>query len=165
MRGGKVSRNRRNGSILDLFLIFLFLLCILGLLLRWHELKGEESNLSLSAYTLTARMSGVSPQTVDCVEEGDALYTATGELFGYVSRVIADPAEVTLIADGEAWSGAWDSSILNDLTVEIEVMGVWREEILLHDGRKPLAVGQSLSLRSETVAFLLKLYKMTPKEL
>ena len=48
--------------------------------------------------------------------------------------------------------------------LEIEVMGVWREEILLHGGRVPIAVGQMLSLRSETVAFSLKLYKMTPKE-
>ena len=160
----KASRNRRNGSILDLFLIFLFLLCILGLLLRWHETQGEESNLSLSPYTLSVQMSGVSPGTVDCVEEGDALYTASGELFGYVREVLAEPAAVTLIADGEAWSGAWDPSILNDLTMEIEVMGVWREDVLLHGGRMPIAVGQTLSLRSEAVAFSLKLYKMTSKQ-
>lgn len=160
----RAGHNKRNGSILDLFLIFLFLLCILGLLLRWHETQGEESNLSLSPYTLSARMSGVAPQTVDCVKEGGALYTASGELFGYVRGVLAEPAAVTLIADGEAWSGTWDPSVLNDLTLEIEVMGVWREEILLHGGRVPIAVGQMLSLRSETVAFSLKLYKMTPKE-
>ena len=160
----KASRNKQNGSILDLFLIFLFLLCILGLLLRWHELKSEESKLSLSPYTLSAHMSGVAPGTVDCVKEGDALYTASGELFGYVRGVLAEPAAVTLIADGEALSGAWDPSILNDLTLEIEVMGVWREAILLHGGRAPIAVGQTLFLRSETVAFALKLYKMTPKK-
>ena len=144
--------------------IFLFLLCILGLLLRWQELHQNETGVSPSSYTLSVRANAVDPQTVNCLKVGDALYTSAGEPFGYVRGISAQPAAVTLVSDGVAYSGTWDPLFLNDLTLEIEIPGVWKDRVLLHGGRTPLAVGQTLALRSESVSLSLKLYKMTPTE-
>ena len=154
----------RRGSILDLFFIFLFLLCIVGALLRWQELHRENTDIVLERFLLTAESEAVDARISECLTEGEILYTASGELFGKVRAVEAKPVQVTLLADGTYYSGSWDAEKRCRIEVEIEVEGVKNGEVLLRNGRIPLTVGQSVSLYSERTALTLKLFKLTPIE-
>lgn len=155
---------RRRGSILDLFLILLLLACVLGVLLRWQELKKSDADPAVATYALTLRYEKVTPQTVDCLHVGDALYCADGTFFGTVKGIATAPTAVTLIEDGTVYTGEWEPSLYVDLTVTVEATGSMRETTFLHGGRIPMSVGERVALHSELVSLSFKLYKLSPEK-
>ena len=153
---------KKRGSILDLFLIFLFLLCIVGGLLRLRELRVQNTPVATQPYTLTVVVSRIDPQTADCVEVGEQVYTESGTLFGSVSAKEILPARVTLTDGGAYVVGQWDAEIFVELTLEIEVEAMQNGHAILHQATTPLSVGESLTLCGERTALRVSLYKISP---
>ena len=153
---------KKRGSILDLFLIFLFLLCIVGGLLRLRELRVQNAPVATQPYTLTVVVSRIDPQTVDCIAVGELVYTELGMPFGRVTAKETFPARVTL-ADGEAYvQGVWDAEIFVELRLGIEVEATQNGHAILHQATTPMSVGESLTLCTERTALRVGLYKISP---
>ena len=138
----------KRGSILDLFLIFLLLLCILGALLRWDSLR-KDARLPLTQYTLTIDTETLARESAECLTVGEQLYTASGEAFGEVTALEYLPAEVTLSSLGHYYRGAWDRTERCVLRVRVTIEANLRDGVLLYRGKTPLAVGAPLELYSE----------------
>lgn len=152
----------KRGSILDLFLIFLFLLCIVGGLLRRQELRTRDVLVATAPYTLTVVTAEIDPRVAECIAVGEAVYTESGELFGRVTAKTLLDAEVSLLSDGEYLRGAWDASLFVDLSLEIEIEAAQNDRGLLWNATTPLSLGETLTLYSERTALRVKLYKMLP---
>ncbi len=153
---------KKRGSILDLFLIFLFLLCIVGGLLRLRELHVQNAPVATAPHTLTVVAPRIDPQTADCIAVGELVYTESGMPFGRVTAMEMLPAKVTL-ADGGAYvEGEWDAELFVELTLEIEVEALQNGRGILHHATTPLSVGESLTLCTERTALRVSLYKISP---
>ena len=134
---------KRNGSILDLFLIFLFLLCLLGIILRQQELAQANSHAALRSYTLLMRTDSLDAQIGYCIEVGERLYTDAGEYVGTVRAVTALPAKETLLKDGTVYQGEWEMQERCRLSLELAVEGNVAEDSFLLDGRKLFSIGSA----------------------
>ena len=93
-------KREKRGSILDLFLIFLVLLCAVGGLLRWRQLRVGEGMTVTSAYTVTAVAQQVDPRVAECVSVGEPVYLENGTFFGKVTAKSNQPSRVSLLSDG-----------------------------------------------------------------
>ena len=95
---------RLRSSPLDVFTVFVLVLCVAGLVVR--AVIGKEGVLPKGApdteyYEVEFIVTGIKKTYAESISEGDVLYTEEGEVFGKIDRVIsvlpsgngADPAE------------------------------------------------------------------------
>jgi len=155
-------KREKRGSILDLFLIFLVLLCAVGGLLRWRQLRAGEGMTVTSAYTVTAVAQQVDPRVTECVSVGEPVYLENGTFFGKVTAKSNQPSRVSLLSDGAYTEGFWDTEMYVDLWLEIEIEATPKEQGILLGATLPLSLGTPVSIRSEKTALLVKLYKLSP---
>ncbi len=156
-------RGRRvRGSILDLFLIFLFFLSILGIALRWHELHGSTWGEQWEEFRMYAELTAIDPRIADCIAEGDILYTASGETFGRIVRAEQTPSEVTLISNGAPFVGAWDQTRKCNLLLEISFEGRTSGQGVLWHGTHTVLSGESRLLYTDRATLHLKTLKTEP---
>lgn len=153
-------KTKRRGSILDLFLILLFLLCIVGAWIRWQELVWHGVGKSETTVEMIAQSDGVDTRILSCLSAGERLYTASGELFGTVRLVEGKPHSVILLEDGAFVQGEWDISRQCRLEIHAMLTGAWRDSVFLREGRYPIAVGQSVVLYTECAELHLKIVKI-----
>ncbi|MBR2020476.1 MAG: hypothetical protein IKA05_08780 [Clostridia bacterium] len=166
MRANRVERNDRNGSVLDLFFLFLFLFVILGTILRWQNLRMSGGSGELSSYRLVGIMEGVDPLVGDCMEEGESVYTTDGEKWGTLIFAERIPTPIVLTANGASYQGEWEETVRCDLLVHLEFLGNERDGTIFQNGTHVLSVGQPLLLYSERSALhfnVLKLEQMPYK--
>ncbi len=149
-------RSDKRGSILDLFLVFLLLLCLLGVLLRWDGLRRETGE-GLSAHVLRMESGVIYRESADCLSAGETLYTASGEAVGEVRSIRILPAPITLQSLGRYYRGEWPIERRCILEIELSVTGRMRDGVLLLDGRVPLAVGSEQTLFSSATQLSLRL--------
>ena len=152
----------RRGSMLDLFLILLALLCLCGLIGRWYLLSRAPDTGELASARVLLYADRADPLTAACLAEGDLLYREDGSLFGSVRTVQALPQPLFLIADGTAYSGTWDTEQTCRLQVEVLVEGRLSEGRFLHGGRIPLSRGELLRLYSSRVDLTFRAISVTP---
>ncbi len=151
----------RRGSILDLFLTFLLLLCIVGGFLRMRELRVQAAPVKTAPHTLTLTVEKLSPQTAGCIAVGETVYTESGAVLGRVTAKETRPARVTLVQNGDAVSGEWDPALFVELRLEVEVDATVGERGLLLHATTPLSVGETLTLCTERTALRVILYEIT----
>ncbi len=154
-------KREKRGSILDLFLIFLVLLCAVGGLLRWRQMRMGKGLVVTSSYTVTAVAQQVDPRVTECVSVGDLVYLENGTVFGRVTAKSNQPSRVTLLSDGEYKEGFWDTELYVDLWMEIEIEATQSGQGILLGATTPLSIGTPVSIRSERTALLVKLYKLS----
>lgn len=152
----------KRGSILDLFLIFLLLLCLVGGLLRWRDLRTRGDSVATSPYLVTAVAHQVDPQVADCISVGELLYTESGMYFGRVTAMESSPTRVSLLSDGAYTEGSWDADWFVDLWLEVEIEATDGKQGILHNGRTPYALSERITLYSERTALSVKLYQIIP---
>ena len=152
---------KKRGSILDLFLVFLFLLCIVGGLLRLRDLRVQSVPVSTEPYTLMVVVSKLDPSSADCIAEGDMVYTESGAPFGRVTAKETLPAKVMLLHNGTYVQGTWDEDLFVELRLLIEVDAVSGSRGLFHHATTPLSVGEVFTLCTERTALSVTLYKTT----
>lgn len=148
MRG----RDERGGlGIADGFLLLLLLLGVGGALFRaWDLHRG--GGVETETLTVHLRWSGVEERTLACLEEGEILYTASGEVFGQVSEIVSNSPTVEVKDGSLTVRGTLSEGSLRDADVTVEVEGRRSEGLLLLDGRVPLSVGETLRLYSDRAA-------------
>ncbi len=142
-------RKKRRGSILDLVLIFLLILSALGIAFRWQQIKGLSAEQSYKEYRLVGHTGTLHPDILRCVENGEALYTASGEYYGRLKTVHAMASRVTLFSEGKYLSAEWDPQKKTDLYVEVIFEGTERGGRILRNGRSDVMIGQTVTLYSE----------------
>lgn len=152
---------KKKGSILDLFLIFLLLLCIVGGLLRLRELRVQNAPVTTAPHTLTVAVARIDPRATDCIAVGELVYSESGELFGRVTAKETLPAKVTLLHEDAYVQGSWDAEIFVELRLSVEVDAVQSGRMLLHHATTPLSVGESFTICTERTELWVTLYKIT----
>ena len=155
---------RRHGSILDLFLIFLFLLCIVGTILRWQALRRDTGSADSMRLLIVARSEAVDTRIADCLSAGEMLYTASGEAFGRVVTVTYRSAEVSLLSGGVYHIGAWPMEARCRVEAVIETVGVGQNGTWLREGKYPLSVGESMLLYGERSTWRFSVAQLIPSE-
>lgn len=149
------------GSLLDLFLIFLFLFCLLGVLFRRETLRRDEKVDGTTELLAVMEVSAIDPRMLDALSEGELLYRDSGEPFGVLIAIDASPTSITLIENGVAITGEWDPSVRCDLRLTVSFFGTEKEGRVLHGGTRPLSVGQSLTCYSERAALQLRILQFS----
>lgn len=139
---------RRKWTVGDVFLILLAVLSALGFLLRFWGIskRGEEE---LREYEILAEWKHAEVRTVEGLREGDALYTASGELFGRVITVEQIPSTVEIKKDGRIYRV--ESTDRLDVRMVVSVTAREADGQILRAGREALMVGQTLCLYSMTL--------------
>ena len=153
---------KKKGSILDLFLVFLFLLCIVGGLLRLRELRVQNAPIATAPHTLTAVVPRLDPRAADCIDVGELIYTEAGVPFGRVTAKETLPAKVALLHEGTYVQGAWDVEQFVELRLSVEVDAVQSGRGLLHHATTPLSVGETMAFYTERTALRVILYEISP---
>ena len=154
-------RREKRGSILDLFLIFLILLCAVGGILRWRQLRMGQGLVVTSSYTVTAVAEQVDPRVTECVSVGELVYLENGTLLGRVRAKSNRQSRTMLLSNGQYTEGFWDADVYVDLWLEIDIEATQRGQTVLLGATTPLSVGTSISVRSERTDLLVKLYKFS----
>ena len=142
----------RQGSILDLFLFFLILFLILGIVFRWKTLRDMQQNSELVSCYAIATMEGVDPHVGTCMKEGERIYTASGEPWGWIRTIETRPSPISLIANGQQINGIWDETVKCDLFLQLEFLGSEDDETVLWNATHTISVGQVMNLYSERCA-------------
>ena len=144
----KKGSNKR-GNIFDLFLIFLFVFCVLGVFFRWFSLRQKTPADPSALITAQLVVRGVDPRMVDSLTVGERLYSNAGDDFGELVEVSLRPAKIELLRDGTAVEGEWDPALRCDLFLTVRFLGTQTGGRVLHGARIPLSVGQHLTCYSE----------------
>jgi hypothetical protein len=154
------SRGAR-GGILDLFLLFLLLLSLCSVAVRYLQTWDTGEEQPLSGYRLICVAEGLDPLTAQCVEAGDIFYLPSGDRFGslYAKRFL--PAELCLLSGGEYVEGKSDPALLGDLHLEIEFFGCEGEQGILWQGRVGVLTGQTLLLKSDKATLRIRVLAVT----
>ncbi|MBQ2734825.1 MAG: DUF4330 family protein [Clostridia bacterium] len=156
----RTKKSTRKGSILDLFLIFLLIFSILGIVLRYREMKQLSAKNEMREYVVLAVMEAIDPHVVECLQIGEELFTAAGEKWGRVASISRSPAKASLISDGKIVPGVWDGDRKCDLLVEIVFEGSENGGVVLQNGKAAILVGQNWTLYSERTVLLLRFLKV-----
>ena len=139
----------RRGSMLDLLILLLIVLGGFGTLGRFFEARATASDNG-SVATVTVELFAYEAHLPSVLAEGEAVFLSSGEHFGELSSVRAEPSRVTVEANGEHLTGAWEDGTLWDTVLELRVTGsVSEERVFLREGGEALLVGQQLSLYTE----------------
>ena len=150
------------GSLLDLFLIFLFLFCIFGAFLRHQSLHRDEEINAITELRAEMLLHAVDPRMIDALSPGETLYRESGEVFGVLVSVEQSATPIPLIENGVSFTGEWDKSICCDLRLTVVFSGVEADGRVLHSGTRPLSVGQNVSCYSERAVLQLKIIRFLP---
>lgn len=150
------------GSLLDLFLVFLLLFCVLGAFLRRQSLRRDEEINTVTELHAEMLLHAVDPRMIGALSPGETLYRESGEAFGVLVSVEQGPTPITLTENGVSITGEWDESICCDLRLTVAFFGVETSERVLHGGTHPLSVGQSVICYGERAALQLKILRILP---
>ena len=143
-------RDRRFNAA-DWFLILLGLLSLGGILLRFLGLGGGDRG-ELQRFVVIAEWEGVDARTAACMQDGEILYTAAGEVFGSVRSVETLPTEIEIVSGGEVYRAP--SPTLVNVIVEIDVTGRTSDERLFSQRGELLSAGQTVSLYSPSLTVI-----------
>lgn len=160
----RTKKSARKGSVLDLFLAFLLFFSAFGIVLRYRDLKQHAVREGLREYAILAVMEAVDPRVAECLQEGEELFTAAGEVWGQVAEVSTQPFRVSLISGGKVVQGTWDEAEKCDLLVEIVFEGNETGGTVLHNGTAAILAEQSLTLYSRRAMLSLRVLKIVPVE-
>ncbi len=153
----------RKGSVLDLFLILLLLLCAAGLLFRWHLLRESETDRGTEQIELVLESEAIDPLAIGCLSVGDWLYQASGEPIGRVLTLSYGEVETEVLANGVYYVGAWDREHLCSIQVTVLCEGRVSEDGVMRAEGALLSVGESVQLFSARSALRYRIWGMTQK--
>ncbi len=137
------SSKRMNAA--DWFLILLAVLSVCGILLRLWGLRNRSSE-ELREYLVVMTWEDADARTVACLQAGELVYTAGGELFGRVLSISTEPSETELVSGGSVFRLPSESRV--DVTLELAVLCRASGGQLLKDGTEAFAVGKRQTLYS-----------------
>ena len=144
----------------DLFLLFLFLVCLLGAAVRFYDLKGANNNPETVECTLTLRSDGLPTSVMDCLHAGEMLYREDGGIFGRITEITRLPQEIVLQKGNGYVRGTPDTEVRCVMELRILVKGRHNGVTFLHEGKLPLLVGERITLNSRFTRLSLNLYKI-----
>lgn len=153
-------KNKGRWNTADWFLLLLALLSIGGILLRaWGLRHGK--NEDLREYAMRAVWESVDARTASCLTKDAILYTAAGEVFGWVISLETSPAVAELVADGELHRLPSEQRL--NVTVEIAVSGKMSDGYFLRDGIEAIVAGQELRLYSDWAELPIRIVFVSPE--
>lgn len=131
----KMKTERRRFGIADLFLIFLFLLCLLSVGIRIRSSFVKEQELPYEEYLLRLWISGADPEGAETLSTGDAVYGGTEARIGHLLAVVQREHREYLLSSGQYYEAVWDPREKSDLEVTLLLYGYEKEGCLyLSDG-------------------------------
>ena len=151
---------RKKWTLADLFLIFLAVLSLLGMLLRFVGLRRSGGD-DFSDYEVEMIWKNVDLRTATEVEVGELLYAPSGETFGRVISVDVRPSVVELQKDGRIHRV--DSLERRDVQIRVVVSGRESDGQILSLGGDTLMIGQARLLYSETAEMALSIASIGEK--
>ncbi len=140
----KKEKKRRIVGVLDVCLGLLLIVSVLQPLLR--TLWEQEDTVEEVVATVHVRLSDVPEQMCDCLYVGEALYTASGEAYGVLEAIEAEPAKIVLICGDGFCYGVREGQGRVDVTLQIAVRGRMGEGGFFWNGRSTVMRGQSVLL-------------------
>lgn len=140
--------NERRLGVADLFLLFLLLLSVVGMLLRWQGMRALNEVPQSEIYRVLLQSEIMDRTAADCLSEGEILYDGAGQRIGIVTALRIRTAEIEREIDGGRVTGTWPLEMRCRLQVEIALEGTLRDGVLLMNDRVPLPIGQEQTLFS-----------------
>ena len=152
---------RREGSVLDLFLILLLVLCAAGLLFRWQFIREKADDSSTEEIELVLESEAIDRQAAGCLSVGEVLYDASGEPIGRVISVLVETVDAEVLSEGSYYVGTWDRERLCKILVTVRC-----ERHASSGGQTRvrgtlLSVGESVQLFSVRSALRYRILKIT----
>ncbi len=159
MKHNASPRGRWNAG--DTLLILLALLSAVGILVRFFGWRQQPTK-DLRDYEIVAKWEGVDGRTLSCVEEGDVLYTPSGEHFGRIVSISRETSVLTVSEGGETYHVNAPLGTKCDATLTVTVSGVFSDDVFFRDGKRILGVGECYLLYSERAELALLIVGFSP---
>ena len=159
-----MKKRERSGNLLDLFLVLVLVLSFCGILLRRYDLSKPSKTEDLREYTVVAECKGILYDSVECILDGEILYTAQGEIYGVLEDHDVKPAKAVFWENGELHQGYWQGNTRCDVTLLLRVNAKESDHGLLKDGTLAILCGQSVILYSDQAQlelFILDFYPIS----
>lgn len=138
----------RRGNLFDLLILLTVAFCIFGGIGRFFEVRAQANKVGQEAI-LTLSIPETEALFMNCINEGEAVYLASGEDYGTVEALRSSAAHVEMLGEDGFVSGEWKDGTRWEVHTEIRISGTFSEGIFLHEGRTAVLVGQYLSLYTE----------------
>ena len=138
---------RKKWTVVDIFLILLAALSLVGTILRFWGIKRRGVG-ELYEYSVGVVWESVDNRTAGSLQEGDLVYTASGELFGRVLSIEQKPSAVELKKDGKIYRVESEERL--DVRIDLAVSCRESDGQILWRGRDVLMIRQTLRLYSMT---------------
>ena len=136
-KGGKV-------NLLDLVMLFLLILSVLMIPLRWKTQR--ELPIGTQPYIVTLRNTSVHPQIAQCLTVGEWVYDSQGETVGELLNVLNSEASM-ILTDGKALISAAPKEYAPvSLEIRIRVLGTTEGGMLMIGGKRMLPIGEEVQL-------------------
>lgn len=145
-------KKRFSGNLLDIVLIFLFVLSAALVLFRWKSQKSVYK--ALEPFVITVSADSVQPQIVQCISVGESVYNATGERIGEIKEILTSGTK-KLIDNGESYVLDTPAELaLLELKLEITTVGTLDGERFLQGGRYAMLPGDQSYLYTQRTGLL-----------
>ena len=153
------------GSVLDIAVVLLALACLLAVGVRWYGMRHAGKVKPLDTVHVVLYADDVDRFTAECIAPNNVLYRADNSVFGMLRTVEILEQPLSLVANGECYTGAWDPTRMCRLRLVVAVEGGFSEQAFLLDGRVPLSLNESLRLHTayvELSCFTVAMEQITP---
>ena len=151
----------RKGSVLDLCVVLLLLLCVAGLLFRWQYLRSREGDDGTESIILTLESETIDPLAIESLSVGELMYQGSGEPLGQILSLSVNEVEAEVLSNGVYYVGVWDRERLCRLRVTVLCEG----SILDHGGIRVagilLSTGESVQLFTSRAALCYRVQEIT----
>lgn len=140
-------------NIIDFLILLAVLAALFSILFRSTLLKLIGNVVYTQDADIIVRMTGLTPEQADAVNEGDILF-CFGERLGEINSVEKLPSTVMALSGGDNRTFVRVSDERSyDLVVSVTVRGVYNDDGFYLFGEKYLGVGKTLDISSGIYAY------------
>lgn len=140
-------------NLFDTFLVLILILAFVGILFRHYDLSQKLKAEEMESYAVILSVYGIPYQSVDCIQDGAKLYTASGEVYGVLEDHDVKPAVSVKWENGERIEGIWHGNTKCDVMLFLRVNGTVSDQGFLREGMYAVLCGQSCLLYSDMMQF------------
>lgn len=140
-------KNGKKSGLLDVFIVLMIVFGAVGVLLRMQMLRVTDSDEEEALITLT--VEHFHTRGLDCVELGETLYTAGGEVYGEIAELSYTPETTSLLSDGVLHTGTPEDTTRVRLSVRVSLTGRAADGVFLREGKYAVMVGERVTLYGE----------------
>ena len=160
---------------IDGVIIFLIIVCILGVFFRYPIMDKLGLGENYAEYRVKFSITAMDASTVKYLSGGDELYFADGQHAGVLCMSLNDSVSGSALAcrpasvyidngAGELVWAQYPEATKVDATGAFDCTGAYDSDMNFSiDGKKNIAVGQSVTVYTDTVTLYITVTEITPK--